>query len=210
MDLSRKAFVGVAATAIGLTAFGGAAKVLGGNEELLRPPVVLDEAAFISKCVRCYRCISACHTGALVPATLDDGLLEIKTPKFDFRQGSCDFCNECVKVCPTHAIDVCDPLNPEQGRIGIAVVIPERCVAYYNGCVVCKDACPYEAISVNESGHPVVDESRCNGCGICENVCPALVYRSFSGGNQRGITVVKNSDSAVLTSQATDEEISHA
>lgn len=192
MSLSRKAFLGVGATALGLGAFGGVVKAFGGKRDLLRPPVVRDEVDFISKCVRCYRCVSVCHTGALVPATVNDGLLEVKTPKFDFKRGSCDFCNKCVEVCPTHAIEICDPLNPAAGRIGVAVVISDRCIAYFDGCVECKDRCPYEAISVDESGRPLVNEALCNGCGVCENVCPALVYRSFSGGNQRGIAVVKD------------------
>ena len=192
MAISRRQFVGLGAGAVCTFAFGGAVKAFGANGDLLRPPVVLDEDDFIAKCVRCNRCIGVCHTGALASATLEDGLLEIKTPKFDFHRGSCDFCNECVRVCPTAAITTCDPLAPSTGRIGCAVVVSDRCLAFYNGCDKCVQTCPYGALSTDGFGHPVVNEEKCNGCGVCENVCPALVYRTFSGGTMRGIVVAKD------------------
>ena len=96
MGMTRKAFLGVGAAAVCSGAFGGIALALGGPDELLRPPVVRDEAEFASRCIRCYRCISVCPTGVLAPATLDDGLLAMKTPKVDFHRGYCDFCNNCV------------------------------------------------------------------------------------------------------------------
>lgn len=190
-NMTRKAFVVTAVSAAGLITFGSTAKAFA-NEEIIRPPVVLDEAEFTSKCLRCYRCIEVCHTHALIPAPLEDGVLAMHTPKFDFHKGLCDFCNACVDACPTEAIHRADPESPSTGRIGIAVVQTDRCVAYWNGCQECYQHCPYGAISLSESGYPLVDESICNGCGVCENICPALVYRSFSGGNRRGIVVVRN------------------
>lgn len=192
MGMTRKAFLGVGAAAVCSGAFGGIALALGGPDELLRPPVVRDEAEFASRCIRCYRCISVCPTGVLAPATLDDGLLAMKTPKVDFHRGYCDFCNKCVDVCPTRAIEACDPLQPSEGRMGYAVVQPDRCLAYSTGCLECEEACPYDAISLDADNRPVVNVDACNGCGMCEYVCPALVYRSFSGGTRRGVVVVKN------------------
>lgn len=192
MGMTRRAFLGVGAAAVCSGALGGAAFAIGGTDDLLRPPVVKDEAEFASRCIRCYRCISVCPTGVLAPATLDDGLIAVKTPKVDFHQGYCDFCDKCVDVCPTRAIEACDPTNPAAGRIGYAVVQPDRCLAYSTGCLECKEACPYGAISLDQDSRPVVDRSVCNGCGMCEYVCPALVYRSFSGGTRRGIVVVKD------------------
>jgi NADPH-dependent glutamate synthase beta subunit-like oxidoreductase len=43
------------------------------------------------------------------------------------------------------------------------------------GCVglgSCAKACPFNAITMKETGLPSVDEKRCTGCGVCENVCP--------------------------------------
>lgn len=205
-SMTRKAFLGTAATALGASVFGGAAKALAGEGELLRPPLVSDEAEFASKCLRCYRCIEVCHTNALVPATLADGILVARTPTFDFHKGSCDFCGDCAEVCPTNAIIPGDPYSPAEGRIGVAVIQTDRCVAYFNGCQLCQQACPYEAISLSNDGSPVIDETVCNGCGVCENVCPALVYRSFSGGNRRGVVVVKNEELARAMRNSLAEE----
>lgn len=191
MSMTRRAFLGVGATAVGVGAFGGVARAASSNDSLLRPPAVADEGAFLSRCIRCYRCVSVCHTGALVPATLNDGLVEIRTPKFDFHQGYCDFCGDCRDVCPTEAISWCDPYDPGTGRIGVAEVDPQRCIAYFNGCTVCAERCPYGAIFLDGNDRPVVDGSRCNGCGVCVHECPALVYRSFSGGAKRGIEIAK-------------------
>ena len=52
----------------------------------------------------------------------------------------------------------------------------------------------------------MVDPALCNGCGVCENVCPALVYRSFSGGNRRGIKVVTVARYEALGSTAVNGE----
>lgn len=190
MTISRRGFACLCAAGVGTVAFGGAARAFGGTGDLLRPPVAASEDDFLSKCLRCYRCVSACHTNAIDVARLEDGLIEVKTPKMNFHRGYCDFCNECVKVCPTGAIAQADPLRPETGRIGVAVVDEERCLAFFNGCDVCVEKCPYEAISMDGQGHPVVDASKCNGCGICVYACPALVYRSYSGSDARGIEVV--------------------
>lgn len=193
-SLTRKAFLGVGATAVGLGVFGGIVRALANEDAVLRPPLVDDEGEFAARCVRCCRCIEVCHTHALVPAVIEDGVLVMKTPKFDFHRGSCDFCNECADVCPTDAIKHVDSFDPEAGCIGVAVVQTDRCVAYFNGCRKCAEQCPFEVISLNENGYPVVDEKRCNGCGVCEFICPALVYRSFSGGNRRGIVVVRTEE----------------
>lgn len=47
-----------------------------------------------------------------------------------------------------------------------AKVDADACVA----CGACEDACPEEAISVDEVA--VVDESKCTGCGSCVDSCP--------------------------------------
>lgn len=43
------------------------------------------------------------------------------------------------------------------------------------GCVGfgdCVKACPFEAISMNENGLPVVNDDACTGCGNCVDTCP--------------------------------------
>ncbi len=186
---SRRAFVGFCAATAVCAGFGGAVKVAQGATEtiLLRPPGAQDELKLLASCVKCDRCRSVCHTGAIGVSNVGEGLLSARTPKLNFHQGSCDFCGDCQRVCPTGAIGSFDP---QVDKVGVAVVQKDRCIAYYQGCVECQKACPFDAISLDDSNHPVVDESKCNGCGVCEEVCPALVYRSFAGGTRRGIVVV--------------------
>ncbi len=83
-------------------------------------------------------------------------------------------------------------VSGHESRIGVAVIDGDRCIGWIQGsCRVCVDACPYDAMSTDASGRPVVDATRCNGCGICEYRCPSNTYRSFSGGTRRGINVEK-------------------
>jgi len=36
----------------------------------------------------------------------------------------------------------------------------------------CARACPFDAISMNESNLPVISEEKCTGCGLCVDACP--------------------------------------
>ena len=48
-----------------------------------------------------------------------------------------------------------------------AIVNQETC----NGCGDCVDACPLDAIEVQD-GKAKVDEDTCGDCGACVDVCP--------------------------------------
>lgn len=204
-DYSRRAFVGFCGTAAAFAGFGGAVRALDGaaETELVRPPGAQDELRLHAACVKCDRCRSVCHTGAIGIADVADGFLRARTPVLNFHRGSCDFCGDCARVCPTGAIGAFDP---DTDKVGVAVVQKDRCIAYFQGCVECEKACPYEAIALDAGNHPVVDANRCNGCGVCEEVCPALVYRSFAGGTRRGIVVVSPSRFAALGTTAVEDE----
>jgi uncharacterized Fe-S center protein len=47
-----------------------------------------------------------------------------------------------------------------------AVIDTETCVA----CEECRDRCPVQAITVEETA--IVNRDRCLGCGLCAGVCP--------------------------------------
>ena len=185
-DLTRRSFVGFVATTAVACGIGGVGVALTGESDPLRPPGAQSESDLLAACVKCDRCRSACHTGAIAVAHVEDGLLRARTPVLDFHQGSCDFCDKCRQACPTGAIKSFDHTTD---KIGVAIIQTDRCIAYIEGCRECVDACPYGAMSLDEADHPVVDPQVCNGCGVCENICPALVYRSFAGGTRHGVVV---------------------
>lgn len=192
MALTRRAFLRTAAVAAGGIAVGEVVRLASPAEALpVRPPIADNSQLFFSQCLRCYRCIDVCHTRAIVPAVLADGVIAWRTPKMNFHKGYCDFCNKCVDVCPTGALRQAIPEDPSTGRIGLAVIQPDQCLAYVEGCELCSQKCPYGAISINDTGKPVIDEAKCNGCGVCVYECPSLVYRAYSGGNTRGVEVVQ-------------------
>jgi len=36
----------------------------------------------------------------------------------------------------------------------------------------CAEACPFDAITIDENGLPIVDEEKCTACGVCVRTCP--------------------------------------
>lgn len=49
-----------------------------------------------------------------------------------------------------------------------AVYVTENCV----GCGKCAFVCPYDAITLQPGGTPVIDQDLCVGCGSCASACP--------------------------------------
>ncbi len=156
---------------------------------LLRPPGVGGEDAFLERCVRCGECMKVCLRSALYPASLHAGLYGLYTPMLIPRLGYCEYnCSLCGQVCPTGAIPKLPIEEKKKAVIGLAVFDKNHCLPYANkmNCMVCEEHCPIpdKAIrfeSVRETGYdgkelilkkPYVVESTCTGCGICEYVCP--------------------------------------
>jgi ferredoxin-type protein NapG len=191
--ISRRDLVKGGVGAAALLAVGGTAKYAFGSTPLLRPPGGQDEDRFIGNCIKCDRCRSACPLSAIGVANLNDGLLNARTPKMNYRTGSCDFCNLCIENCPTGALVA---FNPEKEWIGPAVIDPDECIAFAKrgGCRICVDQCPFDAITLDDSSRPVVNLEKCNGCGLCENICPSHSYRAYSGSSSRGINIEHTED----------------
>jgi len=188
--VSRRAFALGAVGFAGLFAVGGAGVAFNGERALLRPPGAQDEDAFLANCLKCDKCRSICPQDCISVGVLEDGIVNFRTPKMDFRKGYCTFCDKCTQVCPTKAVL---PFDENVEKIGVAVIDASQCIAYEkNGCQKCVDACAYDAVHLDDAGRPVVDAGVCNGCGQCEYVCPSSSFRSYSGSKNRGINVERS------------------
>ncbi|MDR1184845.1 MAG: 4Fe-4S dicluster domain-containing protein [Coriobacteriales bacterium] len=189
---------------------GGAVVMLGlgglsfiGNDPIIRPPGGQDEDRLVSACIRCERCYEICPRNVIAPTHIENGLLNMRTPTLDFSDDFCDWCTEknggedplCVKVCPTEALSLPQGATALDTMLGKAVINTDWCLAYkLIGCRFCYDACPYEAMELDENNRPVVLYDICNGCGACECVCVSLQNGSISEGADEVAIVIRAID----------------
>jgi len=154
-----------------------------------RPPGSVSESDFLDRCIRCGECMQACPTNFIQPALFETGIDGLWTPIVEPLTGYCEYeCNRCTQVCPTNAIETLSLEDKKTFKIGIAVVVKDKCYTYADGynCAVCEEHCPvpdkairFREVDVwNFEGKLVkvkqiyVVPDLCIGCGICENVCP--------------------------------------
>jgi Fe-S-cluster-containing dehydrogenase component/formate-dependent nitrite reductase membrane component NrfD len=125
-------------------------------------------------CIGCHACTVACKTEHEVPLGqfrtwvkyVDKGRYPTTTREMAVLR--CNHCTDapCVKACPTTALFTRDD--------GIVDFDNERCI----GCKMCMQACPYDAIYIDENTHTA---AKCNFCAhridqglepACVVVCP--------------------------------------
>jgi ferredoxin-type protein NapF len=68
-----------------------------GNKKPFRPPWSIPENYFVDYCTRCDKCLDACFDELIIKGR--GGY-----PQMDFSKGGCDFCEDCLSVCETHAL----------------------------------------------------------------------------------------------------------
>lgn len=168
------------------------------TDALIRPPGGQDEERLISACIRCEKCYEVCPRDVIAPVHIEDGIVAMRTPTFDFSHNYCDWCEEenggnplCVASCPTLALALPEGATTENTIIGKAELNESWCLAYkLIGCRYCYDACPYEAMGLDSDDRPYVIPENCNGCGACEAVCVSLKNASIStGATERAIVI---------------------
>ena len=212
--LSRRAFaLGGAGAAVTL-ALGGFRFIP--KNSLVRPPGGQDEDRLFARCIRCERCYEVCPRDAIRPAHLEDGIIGMRMPEMSFDTGYCNFCADenggqplCVAACPTGALQLDDGTKAEKTILGIAELNVDLCLAFrLIGCRFCYDACPYEAMGLDEFKRPYVISDLCNGCGACESVCASLMDGSIAVGAESRAIIVKSAEAyaASTVNRATKEE----
>ncbi|MGI8693442.1 MAG: 4Fe-4S dicluster domain-containing protein [Geodermatophilaceae bacterium] len=125
-------------------------------------------------CIGCHACTVACKTEHEIPVGqfrtwvkyVDQGTFPDSTR--DFGVMRCNHCTDapCVTICPTKSL--------YKRADGIVDFDNERCI----GCKSCMQACPYDAIYIDENTHTA---AKCNFCAhrvdaglepACVVVCP--------------------------------------
>ncbi len=125
-------------------------------------------------CIGCHACTVACKTEHEVPVGqfrtwvkyVDKGAYPSTTREFGVMR--CNHCTDapCVTICPTKALF--------KRSDGIVDFDRDRCI----GCKSCMQACPYDAIYIDEDTHTA---AKCNFCAhridvglepACVVVCP--------------------------------------
>lgn len=162
---------------------GGVYASSSGKKTVLYPPGAQSQADFLSRCIKCGKCIEACPWQALRPASLDSQA-SVGAPTFDMTSRACRLCEDfpCVEACPTKALR--DIETRADVNIGYAKIDEEICLAHQGmRCEVCYRVCPLidEAISIEfesiegDTTHmkfiPVINKEVCAGCGLCVERC---------------------------------------
>lgn len=79
----------------------------------LRPPGALNEADFLSSCIKCGQCVQVCPVQAIRLGDITDGF-GIGVPYIAARDQACDFsCDavQCILACPTGALTYKKPAS---------------------------------------------------------------------------------------------------
>jgi ferredoxin-type protein NapF len=134
------------------------------EELIIRPPYYEDENSFAKECISCEEtpCITFCQENIIL-------LGEDKTPKLDFTNSGCTYCDECAIHCPKEVLSV-ESKHTIQAVIEIDML---QCMSWSNTmCFSCKDPCLEDAIEFLGIYKPSINSDKCTSCGFCISRCP--------------------------------------
>lgn len=132
------------------------------QENILRPPYYEDEAVFFTNCIECDGiCSTVCEENIII-------MQEDKTPKLDFSNGGCTYCDECAIVCPNEVLNI----NYKKNIAAKIEIDVSKCLSWNQTmCFSCKDPCLDEAIDFLAMFRPEIND-QCTSCGYCIKYCP--------------------------------------
>ncbi|MDO8915696.1 MAG: RnfABCDGE type electron transport complex subunit B [Coriobacteriia bacterium] len=81
---------------------------------------------------------------------------------------SCRHCGGGTNAKLAYAYGGVRSCNAASKLAGGSLLCPYGCLGYGD----CVRACPFDAMSLDERGLPIVDLVKCTGCGICVTECP--------------------------------------
>jgi len=150
------------------------------QEVIIRPPYYLRkndsgentiESDFHKSCILCddKNCAAVCEEQIII--IQEDG-----TPKLDFKNSGCTYCDECAIACPTDVLKV----EHKQNINAIFSIDMSKCLSWQQTmCFSCKDPCLDDAISFAGMFFPEIQDDKCTSCGFCVKVCPteAVTYK---------------------------------
>lgn len=92
-------------------------------------------------------------------------------------EDKCTACGACVKACPKNIIEL-RKQGPKSRRIYVSCVNKDKgavarkaCNVGCIGCSKCQQACPFEAITI-ENNLAYIHDDKCRLCRKCVSVCP--------------------------------------
>ncbi len=117
---------------------------------------------------------------------LDKPLREVEV-EYEVDGSKCEQCTErpCLLSCPVDALHQVPPDNH--------IEINDRCV----GCVLCREACPYDAIKMKTTmaepireNVPNINVKLCRQCGACVRACKTGAIHLESTGTEQAHSVI--------------------
>lgn len=120
-------------------------------------------------CLGLGSCVDVCPFDAIRMG--EDGLPHVLKNK-------CTGCAKCVEACPRSIIK----LIPRSGNYCVSCIscdVSKDMKGYCKvGCIkcgLCKDVCPFDAITVSRDKAAEIDQGKCHACGLCVGACPTNI-----------------------------------
>ena len=140
------------------------------QEKIVRPPYFNDESIFFTNCTSCDGICSTVFEENIII------IQEDSTPKLDFTNSGCTYCDKCAEVCPKEVLKLENKKNIDI-KLEIDVL---SCLSWNQTmCFSCKDPCIDNAIDFLAMFRPSIND-KCTSCGFCVKVCPTNAIKIIS------------------------------